>query len=501
MTDISLHRTALRCEVVTEFERLRALFPEWERLWERDARAEAFQSPAWATAWWQAFGHHCTLHTVAVFAARPSAAPGRMQPAAEGAANEELVGIVPLVRRDGVLQLLGMPEADYGDIVCEEKWAAEVMAAAIATLRQSVPGWKECVWQHLSDDSRIMRFYKTLPRGFRGRLHRLPTEHYQTILFGDGNDRETVLSSIVGKKHTRRRINKLRKAGRVRFRELAAEHAAGADLDNFFRHHVRRHAAIGKSSAYADAESCQFVRTLFHEMGSAARFGVLELNRRPLAWYFGFQSKGKFLLYQHTFDLEMSEYTPGELLLWNLFEYARDHVARELDFGHGNEPYKTRFTNSSRQTFCLFLEPRSLAGWARGLARRAQALVFPWLLHARQFAKSHRPTLRAFRSLRILAQRVVGGSHPAQVRSANSGLRLREEPSGAPVLPRRPSAPLAAKASAAGCAGSFASAEKLLSDAALGRKPIAIAQHPHAEVCNSNRSTSNEPDPQTCRKS
>jgi CelD/BcsL family acetyltransferase involved in cellulose biosynthesis len=252
----------------------------------------------------------------------------------------------------------------------------------------------------------LMRHHRGLPRQLLGGFNCLPTGRYHTILLLE--NRDAVFASLLGKKHTRRIRNKLQKAGEVRFRQLQTQQAAGAYLDDFFHHHVRRHAAIGKRSIYATPEACQFIRTLFAKLGPEGRFGVLELDGRPLAWSFGFQVNGKFLLYQHTFDLEASEYTPGELLLWNLFEYARDHVAREFDFGKGDESYKNRFANHSRETFSLFIEPYGWKGRTRGLTRSVQACFLPPLSEIKQIAKSHRVTLRAFRSIRTWMLKVCG---------------------------------------------------------------------------------------------
>jgi CelD/BcsL family acetyltransferase involved in cellulose biosynthesis len=415
MRNISLQSTPLRCEVVSDFRRLQELSSEWTRLWKSDSQAEIFQTPEWAIAWWCCFGHSCTLCSLVVFAV------------------DEVIGIVPLVKRDGVIRFLGTPEADYADIVCEEKWAEEVLAVAFKTLRESVAEWSECVWEHLSKESRVMRHYRGLPRQIVGNLHWLPTERYQTILFQD--NRDAVFSSLLGKKHTRRRRNKLQKAGQVRFRHLETQPAAESYLNDFFRHHVRRHAAIGRRSVYVAPESCQFIRTLVAKLGPAARFGVLELDGRPLAWHFGFQVNGKFLLYQHTFDLDAAEYTPGELLLWNLFEYAKDHVAREFDFGKGSEPYKDRFANHTRETFSLFIEPIGLKGRARGLVRSLQAHLSPYLLETKQIAKSHRATLRAFRSIRkwVLSTRGWARQDKKNEALADCGLHLTEEKFGKSV--------------------------------------------------------------------
>jgi CelD/BcsL family acetyltransferase involved in cellulose biosynthesis len=419
MRTIPVQQTQLRCEVVSDFRRLHELSSEWTRLWKSDPQAEIFQTPEWAIAWWRSFGHSCTLCSLVVFA------------------DDEVIGIVPLIKRDGVIQFLGTPEADYADMICEEKWAQDVLAVAFKTLRGSITGWSECVWQHLSKDSRVMRHYRALPQQLLGNLRCLPTERYQTILFRD--NRDAVFSSLLGKKHTRRRRNKLQKAGQVRFRHLQTQQAARTFLNDFFHHHVRRHAAIGKRSVYAAPESCQFIRTLFAKLGSAVRFGVLELDGRPLAWHFGFQVNGKLLLYQHTFDLDAADYTPGELLLWNLFEYTRDHVARELDFGRGDESYKNRFANHSRETFSLFIEPFGLKGRTRGLARKAQAYLVPHLLEIKQIAKSHHPSLRTFRFLRIWLLRTSRWVRRAKNKSLVRYRLLPEEKIGNSVWRKRSS--------------------------------------------------------------
>lgn len=374
---------AERCEVVSDFQRLEELWPQWERLWESDPRAEIFQTPEWTRAWWRAFGESYTLCTLVVFA------------------GEEVIGIVPLVRRDNFLRFLGTPEADYADILCEESRAATVLAVALKTLLESVTGWKECTFLHLSKHSRLVRHYPELPGKIRARLRRLPAERQHTIILR--NQREAVFKSLLGKHHTRRLQNKLRKAGQLRFRHLETWQEIEQYLPDFFRYHIRRNAVLGRQSACEAPEFRQFISALIQELGPTGRvrFGVLELDGRPLALDLGFQVNGKFMLYQHTFDLDAWHYTPGEVLLWNALEYARDHVTREFDFGRGDELYKDRFSNYSRETFSLYVTPRSLQGRMRGCARSVEACLLPGLGKMTQIAKSHRTSLRAFRSVRM----------------------------------------------------------------------------------------------------
>ena len=370
----------LCCEVITDFRRLESLWLEWQRLWESDCRAEIFQTPGWAKAWWRSYGQQYTLCSVVVY---------------EG---DELIGVVPLVKRANVVQFLGTPQADYADIICQESRVTEVLAAAIRTLLSWSEGWSECVLHHLAKQSRIVRYHQELPRELRRRLHLVPTESYQTIVLRD--NREEVFKEVTGKQHTRRRQNKLHKAGQVQFRHVETKVEAQQYLNDFFRHHVRRRAVIGKKSSCASPEFCNFLRALVDEIEPSdwLRFGVLELDSSALAWALGFRVNGKFLLYQHTFDVDAWDYSPGEVLLVKLLEYARKNITREFDFGKGREAYKNRFANHTRETFSLFIERPGLVGEMHGLLRETQGAVHLAVGKLERAVTAYRPALRLFRS-------------------------------------------------------------------------------------------------------
>jgi CelD/BcsL family acetyltransferase involved in cellulose biosynthesis len=374
---------SLCCEVITDFPRLESLSLEWQRLWESDCRAEIFQTPGWGKAWWRSYGQQYTLCSVVVYE------------------EDELIGLVPLVKRANVVQFLGTPQADYADIICEESRVTEVLAAALRTLLNWSEGWSECVLQHLAKYSRIVRYHQDLPRELRRRLHLVPTESYQTIVLRD--NREEVFKEVMGKQHTRRRQNKLRKAGRLRFRHLETKVEAQEYLNDFFRHHVRRRAAIGKKSSCASPEFCNFLRALVDEIEpDRLRFGVLELDSSALAWALGFRVNGKFLLYQHTFDVDAWDYSPGEVLLVKLLEYARNNITREFDFGKGREAYKNRFANHTRETFSLFIERPGLVGEMHGLLRETQGAVHLAVDKLERAVTAYRPALRLLRSFHTL---------------------------------------------------------------------------------------------------
>lgn len=378
----SVSGTKLRCEVITDFSRLELLASEWQCLWESDCRAEIFQSPGWAKAWWRAYGQQYTLCSLVVYD------------------KDELVGIMPLIKRGDSVEFLGTPQADYADIICHESRVTEVLTVALEALVNRVEQWKQCNLKHVAKHSRIVRHYQEIPRNLRGCLHLVRTQSYQTIVLRRG--REEIFKELLGKHHTRRRQNKLQKAGEVQFRCLETKAETQQYLGDFFRHHIRRRAAIGKESACASAEFCNFLRALVDEIqpSDRLRFAVLELGGQALAWALGFEVNGKFLLYQHTFDVDAWDYSPGEVLLWKLLEYAKKKISREFDFGKGAEAYKNRFTNYDRETFTVFVERPGLAGLTRGLLRRAQGYSYLAAGNLKQAIQEHRTALPIVRLLR-----------------------------------------------------------------------------------------------------
>ncbi|MGB6260326.1 MAG: GNAT family N-acetyltransferase [Candidatus Sulfotelmatobacter sp.] len=382
--------SALRCEVASDFSKLEKIAADWERLWQSDGRAEIFQTFAWARAWWHSYGHDFTLCSPIVFD------------------GDRVVGILPLVRRGNVVQFLGAPEADYLDLLGEEGREREVLTVALRALFQSVKHWDECILQHLAKDGRVVRHVHNLPRDLRRRVKLVPAGRYQTIHLQE--NREEIFNSLLGKHHTRRRHNKLKKAGQVTLRRILTKPEAQEHLNYFFLHHIRRCALLGRESTCARPEFRQFLQAVVEELDPSGRlrFEVLELDGRPFAWHFSFLANGKFLLYQHTFDLDSWDYAPGEVLLSHLLQFAQESVTREFDFGSGDEAYKNRFARHARETFSLYVEPRNLKGRLRGLLRAGQGYLYPALSNLQQRAKTHTSTFRLLRSIRISSSGVMG---------------------------------------------------------------------------------------------
>jgi CelD/BcsL family acetyltransferase involved in cellulose biosynthesis len=342
--------SGLHCEFVRDFARLEELSAEWDRLW-RSSASEIFQRFAWTRAFWKACGSKFSVCAMVVH---------------DGAV---IIGILPLASDGKTIRFLA--EADYNDLICEERWAPTVLAATMGALFE-MP-WGTCVLDNLSADSRIVRHLPTLPPSLRKKVHLVFACPCPTTVSEEGRD---VFARLAKKESLRRHENKLQRKGRLMFRHVESRGEIHQHLPHFFQQQIARRALLGQRSHFQDPEKRAFYAALVDELDPRGelRFAVLELDGRPVAYHFGFQLNGKLTWYQSGFDVDLWHCSPGEVLIRKLLQYADETGLRELDFTIGGEMYKSRFANLIRKNFTLHVErePDSVAGLFRRLAIRAR---------------------------------------------------------------------------------------------------------------------------------
>jgi CelD/BcsL family acetyltransferase involved in cellulose biosynthesis len=348
----------LRCEIVTRFVDLERLAPSWNRLWTSDPEAEVFQTFAWNRAWWRANEHNCEVCTPVVWK------------------DDEVAAILPLVKRGDAIQFMAAPEADYADILCEERNTAQCMDLAIRALF-GMAGWSECVFEHLSCNSRFVRHWGELPGTVRDRMAVVPAAPCPTVRLGDETG---VLKKLADKKHLRRHETKLQKSAPVVLRLLTKSEEIKKALPDFMRQQILRRELLAETSSCLRPEFAGLLHGLAEEVDLLPylRFFVLEWEGKPLAYHLGFEANRKFTMYQQTFNVDAWDYSAGEILMRQLFLYAADRVTREFDFSVGEEFYKNRFANHFKPNFTAYIEGPGVSGTMRRLYRTVQGkLVRP----------------------------------------------------------------------------------------------------------------------------
>ena len=346
-------RGDLRCEIVTDFAVLERLASDWQRLWNCWPLSEVFQSFPWIKAFWRAYGEEVSLRTPVVYH------------------GSQVVGILPLALKGGTLSFLGPPHSDYNDVVCDPAFAAEVIRAsfeALGTTRE----WQCCMLENLRADSQILLQLSALPDHLRPRAGKFFQSPCATVLAEDPQ----VYAELARKKNLRRHESKLRSMGQLTFRHLECRKEIKAQLAEYFQTQITRRAMLAQVSAFLHWRYRAFYEALVEELEprTVLRFGVLELNRQPLAYHFGFEAKNKFIIYQPAFNVDFWNCYPGEVLMQKLFQYAHQKAVREIDFTLGGEAYKNRYANVRRENFVLYIDqPTNHRRFVASVVRPAEA--------------------------------------------------------------------------------------------------------------------------------
>lgn len=363
-----------RCETITDFARLEEISPAWDQLWRSRQDASIFLSPGWIRAWWKAFGAQASLCTLAVWQ------------------GDRLLGALPAIREGGILRFLGQPMSDYMDVLCREESASDVLPVLIETVRSQAPEGG-CILQNISENSVLVRGLGSCVPDWSRDMQLLPCSAYPTIELG--NRAGKVLDELAHKACLRRPTNKFVKAGRATFRHVESKQEAACHVQRFFAEHTQRHALLGQKSSLLTSQVREFFCNLVDELDLSRelRFAVLELNGEAVAHSLGFEVAHRFLMYQQAFQVDYWNYSPGDVLLRHLFQWANKAGIQSYDFGRGQESYKARFANGETRTFTLHVEP--FKHWA-GLRRFSRSLE----CHARHAVKRRPLLLRLARKLR-----------------------------------------------------------------------------------------------------
>jgi CelD/BcsL family acetyltransferase involved in cellulose biosynthesis len=343
-----------RTEIISDFSVLSKLGGEWDELWKSDNRRTIFGTFAWARASWHAFGSRSSLFAIVAWR------------------GDQLTAILPLVAVDNTLQFLGYVTSDYNDLVCSRSTAADSAAAVLQALTEMSIPWRRCVLGNLPQHSKLLDGLSSVSDRIQLRTHLSVGANCPSIDLSVDADR--TLEEILKKKSLRRHETKLSRLGEIRFRHIDSRCEAKAHLPMFFRQHIARRAMCGDRSILCSEDVRVFYEYLLDQfdLQRELRFSVVELDSRPIAYHLGFEENGTFVWYKPTFDVDLWEFSPGEVLLKKLLEYARTRNLTEFDFTIGDERFKHRFANQITTNYTLEIYPPGPRGHLRHISTKAK---------------------------------------------------------------------------------------------------------------------------------
>ncbi len=241
--------------------------------------------------------------------------------------------------------------ADYCDIVSTPENRRAVILALLEEIQKlglhdlvlaNVPA-NSATLQELPAVASSRRFYVTSRSAYKCGVVQLSSE----------GQRQTLLRSLSGKSREKRALERLTTLGSVKVMHLTEPKQIGASLESIVSAQISRFLASNRVSPLVGPERRAFLQQLSDLLSQSGwlKISQLEIDGRPVAWNYGFRFGGSWFWYLPTFEMEYAHVSPGSCLLRLLVEEgARDTSLRWLDLGLGEESYKERYANETRQT-------------------------------------------------------------------------------------------------------------------------------------------------------
>jgi CelD/BcsL family acetyltransferase involved in cellulose biosynthesis len=321
----------LRIVALREIPDDRLLRDQWDALVDRMERPEVFYTYEWALAVQRAYG----------LIARPLILLGYDDAA--------LIGVAALaVEQNGNVSFLAGTTADYCDFVSLPELRQMWCEAIFFELRKS--GYSSLTLPNLPADSATACALAESARGHGYRTFIRPAYRCARIVLGNSSeDRESLRRRITAKRGLRRGLNSANKQAPTVFEIHVSEERVAQAVAELCNAHVTRFLLTGRFSNNIRI----FLQELARELSKRGWLSISRLlvGDRCVAWNYGFQFAGSWLLYQATFDTQYEHFSPGSCLLGKIIEAACDRPEISVvDLGLGAEGYKEKFATDTRQT-------------------------------------------------------------------------------------------------------------------------------------------------------
>lgn len=314
-----------------EHDSLGAVNPaQWCELVRQCSDATVFQTLEWLSAWWDSF--HEDGWRIRLFAAYR---------------GERVVALAPCYERPHgqakrpSLHFIGEEHADYSTFI-----VADDERAVLAPLLNHVVARVDCTSIVLDEIPESSGLHVLLSEACAAsplawaRTQRTPCPRIAL------RANPTTAERLLKKQSLRRHRAALSKQGPLAVTHTHDRAVITRHLPLLFKQHIERWATTPHPSLFHKAANRKFYERLAEQLGThrTVLFSMLKVADHPVAFHYGFVSHRSVIWYKPSFDVQWARYSPGEVMLGALIEYACAHDL-DLDFTRGAESFKARFAS------------------------------------------------------------------------------------------------------------------------------------------------------------
>ena len=319
--------------ISVHIESFESIWDQWEEILSTCSTNTVFVTPWWQKTWWDNFGEGHRAHILSV------------------SDGDDLLGIAPLMARDGALTFLGDKDlSDYFDFIVPRQCVSRFYPALCEYLQGTE--WKTLDLYSVPHGSPTLEYLPDLAteRGWKVEIEEEQTTP-RTIL---PDTWEGFLSGLRRKdRHElRRKLRRLDREGGHRQFSAYDEDDPDASMQRFF---TLLRASSPDKEEFLTPERERFFMDVARESASRNLFRLyfLEVGGAEVAACICFDYGGAFLLYNSGYDPDYSRLSVGLLNKALSIKTAIEEGREVFNFLKGNERYKYNLGGRDEAVFRL----------------------------------------------------------------------------------------------------------------------------------------------------
>ena len=292
----------------------------WRQLLTNCANNDIFVTPQWQSAWWQVFGHDYELQLLSIDD------------------GQELVGIAPLKRREGVLSFIGSPDVcDYMDFIAGQGKEDYVFSKLLEYLEKTA--WRRLELDSLLPGSLALRHFMPLAKQKGYRVEIKQTNVSPHLLLPQSWEDYLALLKTKDRHELRRKLRRLEQTQSINYLTIVEKGLLSLAMDTFFK--LFQLSNTEKANFMTDKKKAFFTAMVssLAEQGNI-RLSFLEISGVRAGTTLCFDYNNDIYLYNSAYDPAYSSLSVSLLLKVFNIRDAVEHGKKRFDFLSGDEPYK-----------------------------------------------------------------------------------------------------------------------------------------------------------------
>ncbi|MBI5747769.1 MAG: GNAT family N-acetyltransferase [Nitrospinae bacterium] len=317
---------------------------EWNELLADSTINSIFLTYEWLFTWWRCFKNDRRLLIIIV------------------RKNGMLIGIAPLMVKNKVVEFIGTPSNDEADFIVHKDFTRDATYSFIKFLIKDCTFWGIINLKEIPSDSLTIELLSETAR--RENLHYSGwVRSISPFIKTDGSWDGFLKSKGSKFRNNIKRNERLAEdMGQISYETFGGDSIADSIIKRLFDVERCSWKEKGGAPLFDNDKNREFfinIKRIFSSKGWIV-VHILKLNDRDIAFQLCFDYDDKILEYTTAYDKEYSTISPGSIILKNIIKDTFDRKKREYDFLRGDEGYKKRWADESRNMWQVVISRKGV---------------------------------------------------------------------------------------------------------------------------------------------